>query len=329
MRKIIIINMLLIFITSYLGANHFASWQEGAMKDKILSFIEKVSNKGSINYVPPEQRIAVFDNDGTLWVEKPIYTEMYFVFARIKSLAKDHKEWETTDPFKAVLTNDIEAIKNLSQKDIQTLLIATHANMTTSDFADSVKSWVEAQEYAQSNQGLSNLTYKPMIEFLDLLREKGFKTFIVSGGTEPFIRELSRELYGISPENVVGTSFEVQYQIKDDKPLLWILPKINFIDDGPNKPVGIYKHIGQKPILAVGNSDGDLAMLEWTTSDQNSLALIVHHDDDQREFAYDRESSIGKLDEALKKAPIKGWGIISMKNDWKRIFKTSSKPPYN
>jgi phosphoglycolate phosphatase-like HAD superfamily hydrolase len=298
------------------------SWNEGAVKKSITDFVARVNTQGAPDFVPVADRIATFDNDGTLWSEQPVYFQLQFAFDRIKAMAPQHPEWKTKQPFKAVLDKDIKALAATGEKGLLQITAATHAGMTTEEFTKTVLDWIAAARHPRFNRPYIDLVYQPMLELLVYLRANGFKTFIVSGGGIEFMRPWVEKVYGIPPEQVVGSSGVVQFQIgPDGKPILMKLPKVEFIDDGPGKPVGINRFIGRRPILAFGNSDGDLQMLQWTAAGTGPrFAGIVHHTDGEREWAYDRKSHIGKLDKALDEALAKGWTVMDMKRDWKAIY---------
>jgi phosphoglycolate phosphatase-like HAD superfamily hydrolase len=297
------------------------SWNDGPAKKSIEEFVAAVKDKSGSDYVEPAERIAVFDNDGTLWLEQPIYTQLAFAIDRVKALAPQHPEWKTKQPFKAVLEGDHAALAASGMKGIAEIVMATHAGMTTDEFEEIVVGWLAAATHPKYQRPYTELTYQPMLELLAYLRENGFKTYIVSGGGVEFMRPFTAEVYGIPPEQVVGSMTETRFELRDGTPVLVKEPKLFFIDDKEGKPIGIQKFIGHQPILAAGNSDGDMQMLQWTTAgDGRRLGLIVHHDDAEREYAYDRESKIGTLNNALDAAGPAGWVVISMENDWKQVF---------
>ena len=299
------------------------SWNEGKSKQSILDFVNAVTREGSSSFVPVSQRIATFDNDGTLWVEQPMYVQLAFALDRVKALSPQHPEWKETQPFKAVLDGNLEALAAAGERGIVELITVTHAGMSTEEFENIVKEWMATARHPRFKQPYTDLVYQPMLELLAYLRASGFKTFIVSGGGIEFMRPWSERVYGIPPEQVVGSSIKTRFQMRRDIPELFRLPEMNFVDDGPGKPVGINEHIGRRPIAAFGNSDGDLEMLQWTTKGASTacFALIVHHTDGEREYAYDRKSHFGKLDKALDAAQVNNWTVVSMKDDWNRIFK--------
>lgn len=298
-----------------------ASWNDGANKQAIIDFVEAVTTEGSADFVPVPERIATFDNDGTLWVEQPMYTQLAFALDRVKALAPDHPEWKTTQPFQAVLDNDMTTLAAAGEQGLMTIIGATHAGMSTDEFETIVSDWLTTATDPRFHKPYTALVYAPMLELMDYLRDNGFKTFIVSGGGIEFMRPWTEKVYGIPPEQVVGSSIVTEYTVTDGVPSLQRTAKVDFIDDKTGKPVGILTHIGRRPIAAFGNSDGDYQMLEWTTSATGKrLGMIVHHDDGVREYAYDRDSHFGKLDKGLDDAAAKGWHIISMKNDWATMF---------
>jgi phosphoglycolate phosphatase-like HAD superfamily hydrolase len=303
------------------AAGPLPSWNEGPTKSAILKFVSDVTTPGSSSFVTPEERIAVFDNDGTLWAEQPIYVQMAFVLDRVRELAPSHPDWKTTQPFKAVLDRDLKALAEQGEKGAMELLAATHTGMTSEEFHRIVTDWIGKARHPKFARPYTEVVYQPMLEVLAYLRANGFKTFIVSGGGVDFMRPWTERVYGIPPEQVVGSMGKLEFQMQDGKPVLMRLPQADHIDDGPGKPVGIQKFIGRRPIAAFGNSDGDLQMLQYTAGGSGPrLMLIVHHTDPEREWAYDRHSSIGKLNKALDEANAKGWLLADMKRDWKKVF---------
>jgi haloacid dehalogenase-like hydrolase len=297
------------------------SWNDGATKQAILNFVGAVTQEDSPNFVPPAERIATFDNDGTLWVEHPMYTQLAFALDRVKALAPLHPEWKNTQPFKAALESDMKTLVEAGEHGMAELVMATHAGMTTEEFQKIVLDWFATARDPRFKRPYTELSYQPMIELLAYLRANGFKTFIVSGGGIEFMRPWTERVYGVPPEQIVGSSIKTQFQMRDGRPELFRLPELNFIDDNVGKPVGINEFIGRRPIAAFGNSDGDLQMLQWTTmSGGVRLGLIVHHTDAQREYAYDRDTPFGRLDKGLDAAAVNKWVVVDMKNDWKRIF---------
>jgi phosphoserine phosphatase len=302
-------------------ADPLPSWQDGPAKQAITAFVAAVTQAGGADFVAPAERIAVFDNDGTLWVEQPMYTQLAFVLDRVKALAPEHPEWKDTEPFKAAIEGDMKALGEAGMEGLMQLLMATHAGMTGGAFEQIAGDWIASARHPRFDRPYTDLVYRPMLELLDYLRSNGFKTFIVSGGGADFVRPWAEGVYGIPPEQVIGSQIEQRFELRDGRPVLVREPKVAFIDDKGGKPVGIQRHIGRRPILAFGNSDGDLQMLQWTTgAPGRRLGLILHHTDAEREYAYDRESHFGKLDKALDLAPANGWLPVSMKDDWAQVF---------
>jgi len=298
------------------------SWNEGAAKKSITDFVAKVTAQGGAEFVPPTERIAVFDNDGTLWCEQPIYFQAAFALDRVKAMASGHPEWKNRQPFKAFLSGDRKALAAQGEKALLKLVAAAHSGMTTDEFAKSVADWLATAKHPRFDRPYNELIYQPMVELLAYLRANGFKTFIVSGGGVEFMRVWAEKAYGIPPEQVVGSSGVTQYRLDAaGKPSLLKLTKVQFIDDGPGKPAGINMMIGRRPIFAFGNSDGDHQMLQWTMAGGGArFAGIVHHTDAVREYAYDRPSKIGQLDKAWDEAKAKGWTVVDIKQDWKTVF---------
>ncbi len=298
------------------------SWNDTAPKAAIVGFVENVTKEGSTDFVPEPERIAVFDNDGTLWVEHPMYTQLAFALDRVKAEAPSHPEWKDTQPFKAVLEGDMKTLAAAGEKGLVELFMATHAGMTNEEFQKIVSDWIATARDPRFKRPYTELVYQPMLELLAYLRANGFKTFIVSGGGIEFMRPWTEQVYGVPPEQVVGSSIKTQFEMKDGAPTLFRLPQVNFIDDKAGKPVGINEHIGRRPIAAFGNSDGDLEMLQWATMAGAGprLGLIVHHTDAEREYAYDRDTEFGRLDKALDAAAINQWTVVDMKTDWKVVF---------
>jgi len=300
------------------------SWNDTAPKKEILAFVAKVTAEGAPDFVPVGQRIATFDNDGTLWVEQPMYVQLAFIMDRVKQLAPQHPDWKTTQPFKGVLDGDMKAVAASGEKGLMQLMAATHAGMSVEEFQKIVTEWLGAAQQPKFKRRYPQCVYQPMIELLAYLRANGFKTYIVSGGGVEFMRPWTEKIYGIPPEQVVGSSVKTSFQMIDGKPQLMRLPELNFLDDKEGKPIAINQYIGRRPIAAFGNSDGDQQMLEWTAAGAGPhLMLLVHHTDATREYAYDRQSPFGKLDKALDEANEKGWIVVDMKNDWKVIFPSS------
>ena len=301
--------------------NPLPSWRDGPVKDAIIDFVARVTTQGSPDYATPAERIATFDNDGTLWAEQPIYFQLQFALDRVKALAPRFPAWKQTQPFQAVLESDHGALARLGEKGLLDIMAATHAGMTTDEFQATIADWLATARHPRFKRPYTELIYQPMRELLDYLRANGFKTFIVSGGGVEFMRAFAERVYGIPPEQVVGSSGVVSYQTGQDGPTLRKDAKVDFIDDGPGKPVGINRFIGRRPLFAFGNSDGDLQMLQWTAAGSRArFAGLVHHDDADREYAYDRESHVGKLDQALDTAIRLKWTIVSMKQDWRAVF---------
>jgi hypothetical protein len=297
------------------------SWNDGAAKQSIVEFVAKVTQEGGDDYVAPAQRIAVFDNDGCLWSEQPVYFQAFFIFDRIKQLAAQHPEWKTNEPFASVLKGDVKGALAGGEHALIEMAMATHAGTTTEEFGKIVSDWIGTAKHPKTGRLYTEMVFQPMLEVLAYLRANGFKTFIVSGGGIEFMRVFSEKVYGVPPEQVIGSSIKTQFELRDGTPVLVRLPEINFIDDKAGKPVGINQHIGRRPMAAFGNSDGDLQMLQWTTAGSGvRFALLVHHTDSAREWAYDRKSSIGRLDKALDEAKAKGWTVVDMKRDWRMIF---------
>ncbi|WP_430641585.1 HAD family hydrolase [Bradyrhizobium embrapense] len=307
---------------AFAQADPLPSWNDGAARTAIVDFVARVTTPGGRDFVPPAERIATFDNDGTLWTEQPYYFQLAFALGRVKAMASEHPDWKARQPFKAVLEGDSKALAATGEKGLLQIIAATHAGMTTDAFAASVRDWLATAKHPRFNRPYDSLVYQPMLELLAYLRANGFKTFVVSGGGVEFMRPWMERVYGIPPEQVVGSSGVVKFQIgADSKPVLVKEAKVEFIDDGPGKPVGINRFIGRRPIFAFGNSDGDLQMLQWTTAGSGArFAGIVHHTDEAREYAYDRQSKIGKLDKALNAAAAGGWTVVDMKQDWKEVF---------
>lgn len=311
----------LFFTISTVSAEPLASWNDGPAKQSIIDFVEAVTTEGSPDFVPEADRIATFDNDGCLWSEQPAYFQLFFAIDRVKAMAGDHPEWKTTQPFQAVLEDDMQALAASGEHGILELVMASHAGMTTDEFDQTVRDWLDTAKHPRFDRPFDELTFQPMVEVLEYLRANGFKTFIVSGGGIDMIRVFAEEAYGIPPEQVVGSSLKTGFELRDGVPTLVKLPELNFIDDKEGKPVGIHQHIGRRPIFAAGNSDGDLQMLQYTSAGEGArFGLIVRHTDAAREWAYDRESHIGKLDKALDEAGEQGWTVVDMAKDWKTVY---------
>src|SRR5215470_13950611 len=298
-----------------------ASWNDGAAKEGIVSFVRAVTDPGGKDYVPPPERVATFDIDGTLWGEQPLYFQFVFMLEQVKAAAPKHPEWKDNPAFKALTSPDPREITRMSHKPLLALVGIANSGMTVEAYDQTIRDWLATARHPKFNKPYTDLVYRPMQELLAYLRANGFKTYIVSGGSIEFMRPWVEKAYGIPPEQVVGTVSKVEFEMKDGKPVLTRKAKLDFVDDGPGKPVGIYRSIGRRPIAAFGNSDGDLQMLQFTAAgDGRRLMLLVHHDDAEREFAYDRKSSVGKVDRAWDEAKAKNWIVVSMKSDWKRIF---------
>jgi len=304
-------------------ADPLPSWNDTAAKQAIVEFVRTTTDKASPQFVPPEARIATFDNDGTLWVEQPMYTQVTFALDRIAALAPKHPKWKEQEPFKAILSRDREAMAKFTLQDIEKILAVTHSGMTVEAFQGIVKDWLAEAQHPRFKRPYTECVYQPMLEVLQYLRANGYKTYIVTGGGQEFVRTFAGHVYGVPPEQVVGSAGKVKYEYgKDGKPMLMKLPEVLFIDDKTGKPEGINLIIGSRPYAAFGNSTGDQQMLEWTqTGDGTRLMLLVHHDDAEREYAYGAQSKIGTFSDALMaEAKKRGWTVVSMKNDWKRIF---------
>ena len=300
------------------------SWNEVAAKRAILEFVDRVTKEGGPDFVPPAERIAVFDNDGTLWCEQPIYVQFAFVLDRVKALAPQHAEWKNQEPFAFVLKSDLRGLSAAGEKGALELMAATHTGMTTDEFSQTVSQWIKMARHPKYQRPYTECVYQPMLELLAFLRASGFKTYIVSGGGVEFMRPWAEQVYGVPPEQVIGSSGKLTYELRGDVPVLLKLPEIDLIDDKAGKPVGIQERIGRRPIAAFGNSDGDYEMLRWTTADAGParprFGLIVRHTDGEREYAYDRQSQIGRLEKALDEANNRGWNVVDMQRDWKTIF---------
>ena len=320
MKKVIAV--ILFFISfSVCAQGLLPTWNEGPSKQAVLSFIEKTTTQGSKDFVPVPERIAVFDNDGTLWSEQPIYVQLAFTFERIKALAPKHPEWKTKQPFKAALEGDVKTVMAAGHQGLFELIAATHAGVDTETFHDIVVNWLKTARHPKTGRPYIEMVYQPMLELLAHLASRGYKTYIVSGGGIEFMRPWTEKVYGIPPERVIGSSIQTTFEIVDGQPRLIGLPKLQFMDDGKNKPIAIQERIGRRPVMAFGNSDGDREMLWWTTAGNGPrFGMLIRHTDERRESAYDRKSSIGRLDQALDMAPKMGWLVVDMKRDWKEIF---------
>ncbi len=312
--------------TAAFAADPLPSWNDTASKKAIVAFVEKVTKEGSADFVPPAERIATFDNDGTLWSEQPVYFQFFFAIDRVKAMAPQHPEWKEKEPFASLLKGDMKGVMASGEKGLFTLVMTTHAGMTTAEFEKTVADWIATARHPKTGKLFTAMVFQPMLELLAYLRANGFKTFIVSGGGIEFMRPWAEKAYGIPPEQIVGSSGGLKYELRDGTPVLVKTPELVLNDDKEGKPVGIQRHIGRRPIAAFGNSDGDFQMIEWTTSGPGArFGLIVHHTDAEREYAYDRDSHIGKLDKGLDEGPKRGWTIVDMKTDWNTIYPPSSK----
>jgi hypothetical protein len=296
-------------------------WNDGAAKKAITDFVAQVTTQGDLGFVPVGQRIVTFDNDGTLWAEQPMYFQLVFALDRVKALVPQHPEWKTEEPFASLLKGDVKGALAGGEAAVIKIVMATHSGMTTEEFENIVRDWIVTARHPKTGRLYTEMVYQPMIELLAYLRANDFKTFIVSAGGIEFMRPWVEEVYGIPPEQVVGSAGKLQFELRDGKPVLVKLSEIDLIADGLGKPVGIQMHLGRRPILAFGNSDGDLPMLQWTAAGGGARFMgLIHHTDAVREWAYDRQSSFGRLDKALDEANAKGWVVVDMNNDWKQIF---------
>ena len=316
----LLVSVLLLASAVAQAADSLPSWNDGPTKARIVGFVQAVTDASGKDFVPPSDRIAVFDNDGTLWSEQPAYFQLLFAIDRVRALAPRNPRWKTQQPFKAALEGDMKALAASGEKGLLQLLMVSHAGMTTDEFTRIAKDWLATARHPTLARPYTDLVYQPMLEVLEYLRANGFRTYIVSGGGVEFVRAFSEQRYGIPPEQVIGSSIRTRYEVRDGVPVIVRLPELDFIDDKAGKPVGIQKFIGKRPIAVFGNSDGDFEMLEWATSGPGPrLGVIVHHDDGVREFAYDRASPVGRLNRGLDEGPKRGWTIASMKRDWKTI----------
>ena len=302
------------------------SWNDTGAKKAIVAFVERVTREGSPDFVPVPERIATFDNDGTLWSEKPVPFQLMFAIDQVKAMAPQHPEWKTKQPFASLLKGDMAGVAASGEKGVLEIVAVTHTGMTTDDFTRSVQDWIVSARHPKTGRLYTEMVYQPMLELLSYLRANGFKTFIVSGGGVEFMRPWTERVYGIPPEQVVGSAGKLKLETRDGKPVLVKLPEVDLIDDKEGKPVGIQSRIGRRPIAAFGNSDGDLQMLEWAMAGAGArFALFVHHDDAEREFAYDRADKLQQFDKGWDEAVAKGWTVVSMKDDWKTVFPDSSR----
>lgn len=299
------------------------SWNDNANKKAIIDFVTKTTTEGSEDFIPVADRIACFDNDGTLWSEQPMYFQLAFAIDQVKIMAKDHPEWNNKEPFKALLEDDMKKIMNGGEQALLQLVAASHAGMSTEEFDKNVADWIKIAKHPKTSKHYNEMLFQPMIELLHYLQSKDYKKFIVSGGGIDFMRVWAEKIYNIPSYQIIGSSIKTKYEVGEDGiPKLIKLPELNFNDDKEGKPVGIHQHIGKRPVLAFGNSDGDYQMLQWTTTakDYPRLGLILHHTDSEREWAYDRDSHIGKLDKGLNEATKNGWLLVNMKEDWNKVF---------
>jgi len=303
------------------GGGPLPSWNDGQARQSVIDFVSRVTKAGSPGFVPPAERIAVFDNDGTLWAEKPMYFQLLFALDRVQALAPEHPEWKTTEPFASLLEGDVEGALAGGKKAILEIVMATHAGITTEEFEKIVKEWISTAKHPTTRRRYTEMVYQPMLEVLAYLRANGFKTYIVSGGGIEFMRPWVEGVYGIPPEQVIGSSIKVEFEMREGTPVLVRQPELDFFDDKEGKPIAIHQRIGRRPIAAFGNSDGDLQMLQWTTAGSGArFALYVHHTDEEREWAYDRDSSVGRFDKGLDEARAKGFTVVDMKRDWKVVY---------
>jgi phosphoserine phosphatase len=313
-------------VTMTHAADVLPSWNDGKAKQSITDFVKRVTTKGGKYFVPPAERIATFDNDGTLWAEQPLYFQVVFALDRVKALAPQHPEWKDKEPFASLLKGDLKGALAGGERSIVEIVMATHAGMTTDEFEKIVTDWIATARHPKTKRPYTGMVYQPMLELLAYLRANGFKTFIVSGGGIEFMRAFAEKVYGIPPEQVIGSSGKQQFEMRDGKPVLVKLAAIDFVDDKEGKPIAIQRFIGRRPIFAFGNSDGDLQMLQWTAAGSGPRFMgLVRHTDAEREWAYDRQSSIGRLDKALDEAQAKAWTVVDMKGDWKTIFPPGKK----
>ena len=312
---------LVVSAASVRAADPLPSWSDTGPRRAILAFVEKVTRPGGAEYLPPGERIAVFDNDGTLWCEQPMYVQLAFALDRLRLLAPQHPEWRRKAPFKKLFDAGPHRMVAVSEAELLEIIKVTHTSMTTDEFAGIVRDWITTARHPKTGRLYTEMVYQPMLELLTYLRSQGFRTFIASGGGVEFMRVWAEEVYGVPPDQVVGSTCRTKYELRDGQPVIVRLPEVDFVDDKAGKPLGIHKFIGRRPVMAFGNSDGDLQMLQWTTAGSGPrFGLLVHHTDAVREYAYDRESQMGHLDKALDAAPKQGWTVVSMKDDWSRIF---------
>jgi len=320
-RWLIAVFILAVLHAAVAVADILPSWNDGAARSRIVDFVSAVTKERGRDFVPAAERVAVFDNDGTLWSEQPVYFQLAFALDRVRDLAPRHPEWSTTEPFKSVLAGDMAGITAGGEKALLQIVAASHAGNTSEEFGEIVSQWLATARHPGFKRPYDQLVFQPMLELLDYLRANGFTTYIVSGGGIEFMRVFAERVYGVPPEQVIGSSIKTEYQVRGGKPAIVRLPEIDFIADKAGKPLAIHKFIGRRPIAAFGNSDGDFPMLEWTTSGPGRrLGVIVHHTDAEREFAYDRDSHVGRLARGLDEAASRGWTVVDMKNDWTRVY---------
>jgi len=320
-RNLVVLVLWLLCVLRSHAADPLPSWNDTAPKRAILAFVERVTREGGSDFLPLAARVAVFDNDGTLWCEQPMYVQVAFAVDRLKALVPQHPEWRRRAPFRKLFEAGPDRLVSISEADLLEIIKVTHTGMTTDEFAAVVRDWITTARHPRTGRLYTEMVYQPMLELLTYLRGQGFRTFIVSGGGAEFMRVWADQVYGVPPDQVVGSTFKTKYEVRDGTPVIVRLPAVDFVDDLNGKPVGIQKFIGQRPVMAFGNSDGDFQMLQWTTSGPGPrFGLLVHHTDPVREYAYDYPSAVGQLDVAFKAAPQAGWTVVSMKDDWGRIF---------
>jgi hypothetical protein len=320
-RLLVALCMTMIASSHAWSADELKSWNDGTARKSITEFVERVTKEGSADFIPVVERVAVFDNDGTLWAEQPLYFQLFFALDRVKAMAPDHPEWKTKEPFASLLKGDVKTALAGGEHAILEIVMATHSGMSSEEFDTIVRDWIKTAKHPKSGKLYTEMVYQPMVELLGYLRANGFKTYIVSGGGIDFMRPWTEEIYGVPPEQVVGSSGKIAFELVEGKGVIMRIPEVNFIDDKAGKPVGIHQHIGRRPVMAFGNSDGDLQMLQWTcTRSGPSLCAYVHHTDAKREWAYDRDSPIGRLATGLDEAKERSWTLIDMSKDWSRVF---------
>ncbi|MCO1334763.1 haloacid dehalogenase-like hydrolase [Microbulbifer sp. OS29] len=303
------------------AASPLPSWRDDGAKARIVEFVKQVTREGSDSFVPPGERIAVFDNDGTLWSEKPMYFQMLYTADQVKRLFPEHPEWKTQQPFASILNGNLLSLLAQGSPGLEKMLTATHAGMSTDEFQRSVAHWIASAKNPVTGMFYRKMVFQPMLELLVYLRANGFKTYIVSGGGVDFLRVFSSSLYGIPPEQVIGSRLKARYKSRDGHPAIVKTDELAFLTDKQGKPLAINEFIGRRPVFAAGNSDGDLQMLEWTTSAAGPrFGMLIHHTDASREWAYDKKSDVGRLDKALKAAKPNGWLVVDMANDWRQVY---------